>query len=147
MHTVSCPNAAGIRNNIIISTNLKLRAMKTKVIYFVIGLTLLNLSSVLGQVKTEKFIVAGNCGMCENRIEKAAKSVDGVTAADWSKETKFITVSIDTLKTKVQKVYMAIAKVGHDTEIYKAKDETYKALPGCCRYERTIAKKEEKKEK
>ena len=31
---------------------------------------------------------------------------------------------------------MAIAKVGRDTEMHKAKDEVYKGLSGCCQYDR-----------
>ena len=87
--------------------------------------------------KTEKFKVYGNCGMCESRIEKAAKAVDGVSAADWDKETKMIEVTYNSHKTDIHKVHMAIAKVGHDTEMHKAKDEVYSKLPGCCKYERS----------
>lgn len=117
--------------------------MKTKVIYLTTVIALMSLGTVFGQAKTEKFKVYGNCGMCESRIEKAAKSVDGVTAADWSKETKMIEVSFDSTKTDVHKVHMAIAKAGHDTEMHKAKDETYNALPGCCQYERAADKKDD----
>ena len=79
--------------------------------------------------KTEKFKVYGNCGMCENRIEKAAKSVEGVQSADWNKETKMMEVTFDDAKTDVHKVHMAIAKAGHDTEMHKATDEVYNELP------------------
>lgn len=98
-----------------------------------------NMSTILEHLI---FKVYGNCGMCENRIEKAAQSVEGVTTADWNKETKMIEVSFDSSKTDVDKVQKAIAKVGHDTELYKAKDETYKALPGCCLYDREPKTKE-----
>ena len=94
------------------------------------------ITSVSGQMKTEKFKVYGNCGMCETRIEKAANSVEGVTSAEWDKETKMIEVKLEESKTDVHKVHMAIAKVGHDTEMHKAKDEVYNKLPGCCKYDR-----------
>jgi hypothetical protein len=45
-------------------------------------------------------------------------------------------VKFDDTKTDVHKVHMAIAKVGHDTEMHKAKDEVYNELPGCCKYDR-----------
>jgi copper chaperone CopZ len=115
--------------------------MKTKVLSLV-SMFLLGTSMVFAQEKTEKFEVKGNCGMCETRIEKAAKSVDGVTKADWVQETKMLTVAFDSTKTTVHKVQMAIAKVGHDTPMHKASDEVYNALPGCCKYDRTEAKKE-----
>ncbi|MFO7790945.1 MAG: heavy-metal-associated domain-containing protein [Bacteroidales bacterium] len=67
-----------------------------------------------------------------DRIEKAAKSVDGVTEADWNRETEMLELSYDESKTSVNKVQMAIAEVGHDTPMHKANDDVYDALPGCC---------------
>ena len=97
----------------------------------------LSITTVMAQTeKEEKFEVAGNCGMCETRIEKAAKSVDGVSTADWDKKTKMIAVKFDSDKTNIHKVHMAIAKVGHDTKMHKASDEVYNKLPACCKYER-----------
>ncbi len=86
--------------------------------------------------KTEEFKVYGNCGMCEKRIEKAAKSVDGVTTADWDKDTKMLTVSYNPGEVEILDVHKAIAKVGHDTEKAEAEDKVYEGLPGCCQYER-----------
>ena len=115
--------------------------MKTKVLTLVC-MFLLGTSMVFAQAKTEKFEVKGECGMCKSRIEKAAKSENGVTKADWNQKTKLLEVSFDETKTSVHKVQMAIAKVGHDTPLHKASDEVYNALPGCCKYDRTEAKKE-----
>lgn len=114
--------------------------MKTRAIFMTTVIALMGITSVFGQAKTEKFKVYGNCGMCEDRIEKAANSVDGVTSADWDKETKMIEVKLNESKTDVHKVHMAIAKVGHDTEMHKAKDEVYNKLPGCCKYDRPESK-------
>jgi len=100
-------------------------------------ITIIGFNVKAQELKKEKFKVYGNCGMCENRIEKAAKEVDGVTIADWNKESKMIEVSFDSLKTDVHKIHMAIAKVGHDTEMHKAEDDVYNKLPGCCRYTRS----------
>ena len=114
--------------------------MKTRIFSLIalVGLSSLTLSAKAAD--TEKFKVAGNCGMCETRIEKAAKSVDGVTAADWNKETKMIEVTFDAAKTDIHKVHEAIAKAGHDTDMHKASDEVYEKLPGCCKYERLDSK-------
>nr|WP_321409142.1 heavy-metal-associated domain-containing protein [uncultured Carboxylicivirga sp.] len=114
--------------------------MKAKAIYLTMVIALMSITTVFGQKKVEKFKVYGNCGSCEKRIEKAAKTVEGVTSADWNKETKMIEVSFDTSKTDVHKIHMAIAKSGHDTDMHKAKDETYNSLPGCCKYERSSSK-------
>jgi len=110
--------------------------MKTKILSFVMVLGLSTLSLLAQSVNTEKFEVAGNCGMCETRIEKAAKSVEGVSSADWDKETKMIEVSFDAEKTDLHKIHQAIADVGHDTRMHKASDEVYENLPACCKYER-----------
>lgn len=110
--------------------------MKARILSIMMLLGLGSLTLVAGPGKTEKFKVAGNCGMCEARIEKAAKLVNGVTAAEWDKETKMIEVSFDAAEANIQKIHEAIAGVGHDTELVKADDETYAELPGCCKYER-----------
>jgi len=99
-------------------------------------------STALGQCVTEekkgenKFFVAGNCGMCETRIEEAANSVEGVTMADWDKETKMLTVMFSCANPDVKEVHKAVAAVGHDTKMVKAEDKVYNELPGCCKYER-----------
>ena len=110
--------------------------MKTRILGLAVLLAL-SITTLMAQTeKKEEFEVAGNCGMCKTRIEKAAKSVDGVSAAEWDKESKMIKVAFDAGKTDIHKVHLAIAKVGHDTKMHKASDEVYDKLPGCCKYER-----------
>ena len=124
--------------------------MKTKAIYLSAVLALFSLSTVFGQVKTDKFTVSGSCDMCETRIEKTANSVKGVKSADWVKETKMLEITYNSNKTNTEAVQLAVANVGHDTKMHKAKDEIYNALPACCKYERepadTKAKCGDKKE-
>jgi periplasmic mercuric ion binding protein len=84
-------------------------------------------------LKTEKLKVGGNCDMCKARIEKAAK-VNGVTKADWNKETKILTLTYDSKVVTSDEVQKKIAAVGHDTPKYKADDKAYNSLPGCCKY-------------
>ncbi|HEY9116103.1 MAG TPA: efflux RND transporter periplasmic adaptor subunit, partial [Bacteroidales bacterium] len=88
------------------------------------------------EIEHSIFKVFGNCGMCETRIEKAAKSVQGVETAAWDKKTKMLEVTFDDSKTDADKIELAIAEVGHDTDKHKAKDSVYDELPGCCQYER-----------
>jgi len=109
--------------------------MKTKVLSLV-ALIMFGVFAVFAGNKTENFKVYGNCGMCKARIEKAAKAVDGVSAADWNDETKMIALTFDESKTDADKVQVAIAKVGHDTDLHKATDQAYSKLPGCCQYDR-----------
>jgi Cu(I)/Ag(I) efflux system membrane fusion protein len=72
--------------------------------------------------------------MCKDRIETAAKSVSGVSSADWSSETKMLHVQFEAAKASADNIAKAIAAVGHDTEKFKAPDDVYKALPECCLY-------------
>ena len=110
--------------------------MKTRILSLVVVIGLSTISLLAQSEKTEKFEVAGNCGMCETRIEKAANSVEGVSSADWNKETKMIEVSYNPEKSDIHKIHKAIAKVGHDTKMHKAADGVYDEFPGCCKYER-----------
>jgi len=95
----------------------------------------------MGADKTEKINVYGNCGMCKSRIEKAAKSVEGVSKATWDATENVLTVKYDETRTTVSKIEEAVAKVGHDTDNVKADDKTYNSLPGCCQYERHVSEK------
>jgi len=88
------------------------------------------------QLITEQLFVAGNCGMCKARIEKATLGIAGVTAADWNKETKMLTVSFDKTQISTTTVAEAVAEAGHDTKNTQSTKETYLNLPGCCQYER-----------
>ena len=115
--------------------------MRTKVLSL-IALFVLGAVSVFAANKTEKIEVKGNCGMCESRIEKAVKAVDGVSKADWSKETKVLEVVFDDAKTSTDKIETAVAKGGHDTPNHKAADDVYNKLPDCCKYERAEPKKD-----
>lgn len=112
--------------------------MKNSIIAILV--VFLSISAVAQDVKSKnkkvEMKVAGNCEMCEKRIEKAAFSVKGVKNAEWDAEHQQISLIIDENKCSLVDVAKAIAKVGHDTEIVKAKDEDYEKLHGCCLYER-----------
>jgi len=82
------------------------------------------------------FEVGGACEMCKDRIEKAARSVDGVSSAEWSIENHILHLSYNSKKVKLGNVHKAIAAVGHDTEKERAPDSVYNNLPDCCLYER-----------
>ena len=84
------------------------------------------------------FGVRGNCGMCKKTIEKAAKTVDGVTAANWNVEKKKIDVSFDHSKTNTLAIHKAIAASGYDTEKVAGNEEAYNKLPGCCQYDHAM---------
>lgn len=94
-------------------------------------------------VKTE-FKALGNCGMCKSRIEKALKA-EGVESAVWDKDTKIATVVFDASIISEEQLHKNVAEAGHDTEKFRAPEEVYSKLPGCCKYERSSEPLEEKK--
>ncbi len=91
-------------------------------------------SSSSESIQHASFMVSGNCEMCKERIETAAKSIIGVSGAVWDDKTKQIHVEFDSKETNLDDIQKAIAKVGHDTEKYKASIDSYNALPECCKY-------------
>ncbi len=82
------------------------------------------------------FGVLGNCGMCKDRIERAAYSVRGVRSADWNQEKQSLTVTWRPQRTDQEEIERTIAKAGHDTENFLTHDETHANLHHCCIYER-----------
>jgi len=109
--------------------------MKTKILVLTV-MFLIGTATAFAEKKTEKVDVKGNCGMCKTRIEKAAKGVNGVSKANWNKETKVLELTYDDSKTDLKTIETSIAKAGYDTPLVKATDETYNALHGCCKYDR-----------
>ncbi|HZL08456.1 MAG TPA: efflux RND transporter periplasmic adaptor subunit [Prolixibacteraceae bacterium] len=90
--------------------------------------------SKMANMETRMIKVSGNCDLCKERIETAAKSVSGVMTADWSAEKQMLNVEFDPNKTNSDSIQKAIAQVGHDTEKHKASDKVYEELPECCLY-------------
>lgn len=115
--------------------NLKRNKMKKGILFTTVIFSMITLSfKANAEVKKSSFKVSGNCGMCEKTIETAAKAVEGVTNADWNKESKKMIVSFDTEKTNLDAVHKAIAKSGYDTDKVKAENNIYSKLPSCCKY-------------
>ncbi|MCD1119065.1 TonB-dependent receptor domain-containing protein [Chryseobacterium turcicum] len=83
-----------------------------------------------------QFLVKGNCEMCKERIETAAKKA-GAKKAQYSLDTQTLTLET-TEKASPEDILKKVAEAGHDNEKFKASDETYQKLPGCCLYERDL---------
>ena len=95
------------------------------------------------KTKTDTFQVSGNCGMCETKIEKAAKA-GGATYADWDKDTKIITVKYNSTSSNPAKIQKSIADAGYDNVGVKATTEAYDKLHACCKYDRIATTDSEK---
>ncbi len=88
--------------------------------------------------KTETIKVWGNCGMCQSKIEKAAKSA-GAKTASWDADTKELKVTFKAKSTSSAKIQEAIANTGYDTQDFTAVKTAYDNLHGCCKYDRKEA--------
>jgi hypothetical protein len=123
-----------IKNNFVRMKTMKLFSIIVLLVTVTMNVTAQTGAKASG-LKSESIKVLGNCGMCKDRIEKAAKT-EGAATAVWDLKTKMLAVTFDPSKTNVDAISKKIASVGHDTEKYKAEDKVYDSLPGCCHYER-----------
>ena len=80
--------------------------------------------------------VLGNCGMCKDRIEKAAITVKGVKYASWDIPSSQLRLVYNGLKTNLDAIEKQIATSGHDSEHHQTTVEIYDQLPACCQYVR-----------
>lgn len=112
--------------------------MKKVIITFMVFMLGLSLDAQEKKNKNAKYDIEvyGNCDMCKKRIEKAALSIKGVKSAIWHIDYQDLHLILDENKCTLDQVQQAIAKVGHDTEKFKATDQDYEGLHSCCLYER-----------
>jgi copper chaperone CopZ len=122
-----------------IKFNQKSKNMKIKMfVAFLFAACLFGANTTISAAPPKKasFTVAGNCGMCKKRVEKAASGLEGVVEAVWSTDSKKMVVKYNADKVSVSDIKKKIAAVGHDTDEFKASKDVYDKLPGCCLYDR-----------
>lgn len=110
--------------------------MKTENIALLILSTMMASCTSIPNARQAEVMINGNCGMCEETIEHAAL-VEGVSEADWDKNTRHATIIYDSTKTSLNTVLQRIAGAGYDNQAFIASDSAYDELPGCCQYDRT----------
>ncbi len=91
--------------------------------------------------------VDGVCGMCKERIEKAAIRTKGVKSAVWNVDTHELKLIYDERKTDLKTIAQKVANVGHDTKEIKATDKAYNSVHACCKYRDSEVVKNHKGEK
>ena len=101
--------------------------------FLLLAVVALTAVSARAQKAELTFGVSGLCGMCEDRIE-AAFDQKGIVAADYDLEKKTIHVVYKTKKWDVERLHKLAIAVGHDTDKFKADDEVYANIHGCCKY-------------
>jgi len=108
---------------------------------------LLSVTTTNAQIKnaiTETVKISGNCGMCEEKIEKAG-NIKKIVKVDWNQDSGMATLTYDATKTNQDEILKRIALAGYDSEKFLAPDDVYNNLHGCCQYER-VSKVETKTE-
>ena len=65
-------------------------------------------SPTMAKVKTAKFNVNGRCARCGQRIETAAKAVDGVQTAQWDEVSKEMVVTFSKISPMAEKTYCKV---------------------------------------
>lgn len=103
---------------------------------FFLFMMLMGFCVIAQDYQKAKFMVWGNCEMCQNKIVNAAKSVEGVKKAHWNIATLEMSIKFDKDLTSLAKIQKVIADSGYDNEGFRSEDEVYKNLHYCCKYER-----------
>ena len=105
--------------------------------YIILCLILINIDlNIQAQSNKDSSVtikVFGNCIQCKIRIEAALKT-RGIDSAVWDIDTKLLALKYDATVISIDRIHQKIANAGHDTELKKATDKTYNALPECCLY-------------
>lgn len=109
--------------------------LKSNILLAIIVLSLPLCNAQTKNEKTEIVKIYGNCEICKSTIEKAG-NLKNQSIVDWNKETKFATISYDSLKTSKEEILKRISLAGYDSEFFLAPNDTYSNLPSCCQYER-----------
>ncbi len=105
-----------------------------KRIILIIAATVLSAGLIQAKTVEKTYTVRGHCGMCKMKIEKLAKSFEGVEAAAYDLKGQKLTLTYDKKLVKDKDVLKAITRIGYDAGKFKADDEAYNKLPDCCRY-------------
>jgi len=105
--------------------------MKTLILSSILAFITCNVSAQVNAT----FRVGGNCDMCKKRIENAA-DLKGVKTANWDSKTQTLEIYYNPNKISLIQIQEEIAKIGHDTEKFKADSLAFEKLHNCCHYER-----------
>lgn len=121
-----------------------------KIMIAAVVLLSISVNAQIKNKKTETVKISGNCEMCKKNIETAG-NLKKIAAVEWDVNSKMAKLTYDSTKTNSDEILKRIANAGYDSEQYKATEEQYKKLHGCCQYDReatgtTDTDKIEKKE-
>lgn len=81
-----------------------------------------------------RFTVRGKCEMCKDRIEETIAKIQAVGYVTWDQKSQELLVRYDQSEIDVTEMKRLLAKVGHDTDEFKADEEVYEKFDPCCKY-------------
>ena len=90
------------------------------------------------QTISDTIVVYANCEHCVDRIEGVLKPTAGILSARMDVSARKLFVSYNSQTITNDQIQKIVASIGHDTKNYRAADNTYKALPACCKFERAV---------
>ena len=87
-----------------------------------------------GGVKLQSEVIktSAQCGMCEDTIESALATMDGISLADLDVTTQKLKVKFDPAKTSLADIRQKVASVGYQADEVAADPKAYENLPACC---------------
>jgi copper chaperone CopZ len=130
-----------------ITLQLKFKNNKMKKILLICTVLFTTMTFAQDKNARASMEVDGVCGMCKERIEKAAIRTKGVKSAVWTIETHELKLIYDERKTNLKTISKSLAAVGHDTKEIKATEEQYNSVHDCCRYRDEQVQSDHQKEK
>lgn len=114
-----------------------MKSLSKIVMVIVVLLSSINTFAQIKNAKTEIVKIYGNCDLCKTTIEKAG-NLKKVAHVEWNEDTKMATLIYDSNKTNQDEILKRIALAGYDSEKFRAPDDVYAKLAGCCQYDRPI---------
>jgi len=109
--------------------------MKLYISKIILGIFLLSAQIIFAQnLSKNTFRVKGNCEMCKARIESTALKA-GAEYAEYSIDSQTLTLETAN-STSTDDILKKVSEAGHDNEKFKASEQAYESLPGCCHYNR-----------
>jgi copper chaperone CopZ len=73
------------------------------------------------------------CEQCKKRIEDYMKGEEGISKVTVDYKRKITTITYLPNRTNLDNVKTGIANAGYDADDVKANEDSYKALPTCCK--------------
>ncbi|MCC6287352.1 MAG: cation transporter [Chitinophagaceae bacterium] len=73
------------------------------------------------------------CEQCKKKIENYMKGEEGISKINVDFKRKITTITYLPERTNIENVKTGIANAGYDADDVKANEDSYKALPTCCK--------------